>query len=159
MVCRSLQAPNTFLGLLQLAAGAELKLPLWLAESLVTKRMATASLPKTHNTGIRGHLTNDPASMNFASNPYIYELGAVVATLTGDTALPPLLSSIFTARFAKLWDHSRNWSTEDTASATAEMCNSEKKRTSSNEVARKLQRKFFGSTVSYSPSGPHFAIC
>lgn len=119
--------------------------------------MATASLPKTHNTGIRGHLTNDPASMNFASNPYIYELGAIVATLTGDTALPPLLSSIFTARFAKLWDHSRNWSTEDTASATSEMCNSEKKRTSLNTWCEGATETFWANGLFF-PFNSNFTI-
>lgn len=104
-----------------------MKLPLWLAEPLARKRIGALTIPKTHAKAIRHELRADAATVSMAQNQFIYEMGAVLATLTGDTELPTILASTFTARFAQLWDSARNWTTEDTATATATMCHSEKK--------------------------------
>lgn len=109
-------------------AGAELKLPIWLAEPLTRKKVAIPSMPKTHAKAIRQELRVDAVSVSLAQNQYIFELGSVLALLTGDVELPPLLSATFTARFAQLWDSARNWREEDTSRATTNMCASEKKR-------------------------------
>jgi len=110
-------------------AGAEMKLPIWLAEQLTRKKVTFPTMPKTHAKAIRQELRVDAVSVSLAQNQYIYELGSVLATLTGDVELPPLLSSTFTARFAQLWDSARNWREEDTSKATSSMCSSEKRRT------------------------------
>lgn len=116
--------------MVQLAAGAQLKLPVWLAEPLARKNVCVATLPKTHGKAIRQELKVDASSVSMAQNPYIYELGSLLAVMTGDTELPELLRTTFSTRFARLWDSARNWRDDDTSTATATMCHAEKERTS-----------------------------
>jgi hypothetical protein len=110
-----------------LASGADLKLPIWLAESLIQKHMVTANIPKTHAKAIRHELRVDAASVSMAQNPYIYELGSILALMTGDTELPLILAKTFSTRFAQLWDSARNWRDDDTSTVTASMCYAERK--------------------------------
>ena len=100
-------------------------------------------MPGTHNKTIRADLRADAAHVNLGPNPYLYELGATLAIMTGDKELPSLLSSTFAGRFARLWDRASSWSNEDMAAATSEMTSSEKKRTFSFESQRKLGLSHF----------------
>eukprot|EP00904_Undaria_pinnatifida_P000017 jgi/Undpi1/10015/HiC_scaffold_28.g12469.m1 len=111
-----------------LAQGAKVEFPLWMARPLAGKGMVELDLPKHYTDRFREQLEAGPGAVNLRErSPYYYEVGVALASLTDDQRLQDTLLVVFSGeRFKRLLDCSLNSLNEDVNAFTRDLPNLEK---------------------------------
>ncbi len=84
-----------------IAAGAKVAIPFWLAESLAERRVVSVAVPKCYTGNMRSSLRADASSVDLhTACPRYFTLGVQVARLLRAPSLIPML---VTARAQRAW--------------------------------------------------------
>ncbi|KAI9012745.1 hypothetical protein BC832DRAFT_589730 [Gaertneriomyces semiglobifer] len=93
---------------IDLAAGAKVELPYWLAEHLAIHDLVELELPVCFGHRVRNDLAASPMAVNLNRLcPYFYRFGVKIINLVVDAMLPTILSNALKARLPLIMDYTQ----------------------------------------------------
>ena len=107
--------------------GKELKLPLWLAQSLAEKNYIHIAAPLYLKKAYKDTMKADPSSANLRErSSYIYETGKALKSYLGDEDLIATLRLVFEERFKKIVDFASSTKVTEVSGFATKLTRSER---------------------------------